>query len=196
MGCSSLTSVTIGSGVKKIGERAFAYCAKLASIVIPASVTSMDAAVFLGCSALTSVVIGNAAVGTVGSVGYNMFQGCSSLTSVTVPNAFAGAIDTNSSLYNDGSLPSAVSYNTPLAAIPFSACPYNYDTLPVTYTAAGSVTPACLASNVNFTFAPTVIPTYKPTSSPTVTPTANPTATINRLVVFSCSSRKREGSSV
>ena len=60
--------------------------------MIPASVTSMDAAVFLGCSALTSVVIGNAAVGTVGSVGYNMFQGCSSLTSVTVPNAFAGAI--------------------------------------------------------------------------------------------------------
>ena len=144
-GCSSLAFVTIGSGLKRLPGRMFVQCTSLTSIVIPNSVIEIDAAVFMGCSALTSVVIENSAVVTVNALGYAVFQGCSSLTSVTVQNSMAGAISPSTSLYLIGSEPSAAFYGTPMASIPFDFCPsHPYNAL-VTYTAAGSVTPACLA---------------------------------------------------
>jgi len=45
-----LTSVTIGKGVKSIGERAFAGCKELKSVTIPNTVVSIGGGAFSGCS--------------------------------------------------------------------------------------------------------------------------------------------------
>ena len=58
-GCSSLTSISIPSGVTSIERFAFYGCGSLASITIPDSVTSIGADAFLGCSSLTSITILN-----------------------------------------------------------------------------------------------------------------------------------------
>jgi Flp pilus assembly protein protease CpaA len=81
--CTSLTSVTIESGVTSIGEKAFAGCSGLTSITIPNSVTSIGSQAFADCSSLTSVTIPN----SVTSISSQAFAGCSSLTSVTIPNS-------------------------------------------------------------------------------------------------------------
>ena len=54
-GCSMLTSVTIGSGVTSIGEKAFYNCSGLTSVTIGRAVTSIGSDAFYGCSGLTSV---------------------------------------------------------------------------------------------------------------------------------------------
>ena len=82
MNCSSLTSVTIGSGVTSIGSFAFSDCGSLTSITIPESVTSISGYAFHNCSSLTSVTIGN----SVTSMGQYAFSGCSNLTNVTFEN--------------------------------------------------------------------------------------------------------------
>ena len=147
-GCSSLSSVTIGSGMRRIRERAFFQCTYLTSIVIPSSVNEIEAEAFMGCTALASVVI-NSATLTANSLGSSIFQGCSSLTTVTVPNALAGAISPCTSLNCLESEPSAAFYDTPMAYVPFDHCPYHPDSTLVTFTAAGSVTPACLGSTAD-----------------------------------------------
>lgn len=81
-GCSSLTSVTIPSGVTSIGNAAFQGCSSLTSVVIPVGVTSIGYQEFLDCSSLTSVVIPS----SVRDIGRMAFKGCSSLTSVTIPS--------------------------------------------------------------------------------------------------------------
>ena len=81
--CSSLTSVTIGSGVTSIGGSAFASCTSLTSITIPESVTSIGERAFDGCTSLTSITIGSG----VTSIDIYAFYGCSSLTSVTIPES-------------------------------------------------------------------------------------------------------------
>ncbi len=78
--CSSLTSVTIGSGVKSIGNYAFWNCSSLTSIEIPNSVTSIGNFAFYQCTGLTSVTIPN----SVTSIGEYAFSGCYGLTSVTI----------------------------------------------------------------------------------------------------------------
>ena len=79
--CTELTSVTIGSGVTSIGDRAFSGCKGVTSITIPNSVTSIGYSAFSGCTSLTSITIPN----SVTSIEYSAFSGCTSLTSVTIP---------------------------------------------------------------------------------------------------------------
>ena len=115
-GCSSLTSVIIGSGVTRIGDAAFSGCTSLTSVTIPNSVTSIGLHAFSGCSSLTSIIVesGNTVYDSrnncnaiiekatntliagcmntvipesVTSIGSDAFYGCSSLTSVTIPNS-------------------------------------------------------------------------------------------------------------
>ncbi len=54
-GRSDLTSVTLGSGVTKIGVAAFENCSGLTSIVVSNSVTQFDVGVLRYCSNLTSI---------------------------------------------------------------------------------------------------------------------------------------------
>ena len=54
----SLETLTIGSSVTSIGERAFYGCSGLTSVEIPNSVTSIGSSAFYGCDRLHSVTIG------------------------------------------------------------------------------------------------------------------------------------------
>ena len=54
-GCSSLTSITIGSSVTGIGERAFSFSSNIMSITMGSSVTNIGDYAFSGCSILTSI---------------------------------------------------------------------------------------------------------------------------------------------
>jgi archaellum component FlaG (FlaF/FlaG flagellin family) len=102
---SSLTSVTIPSGVTSIGDSAFAYCTGLANVTIPTSVTTLGTNVFFA-SGLTSVTIPESVTsipgdafayctnlasvtipGNVTSIGTNAFAYCSGLTNVTIPDS-------------------------------------------------------------------------------------------------------------
>lgn len=56
-GCSSLISVTIGNGVKSIGDNSFRDCASLKTIVIPDSVEEIFYAAFSGCTRLTDITL-------------------------------------------------------------------------------------------------------------------------------------------
>lgn len=53
--CSKLTSVTIPSSVKKIGNSAFYFCSDVTSVTIPHSVTSISSTSFMGCSKVKSL---------------------------------------------------------------------------------------------------------------------------------------------
>ena len=75
--CTSLSSVTFGSGVTSISDGAFNRCISLTSITVPNNVTSVGGSAFRNCSGLTNATIEN------GSVGSEVFYGCSSITSVT-----------------------------------------------------------------------------------------------------------------
>ena len=103
--CSSLTSITIGNGVKSIGSYVFSGCTaeikwgdnptitnigKYAfsgyigtSVTIPNSVKDIGNFAFYKCGSLTSVTIGSG----VTSIGGYAFYNCSSLTSVTIPDS-------------------------------------------------------------------------------------------------------------
>ena len=69
-GNTALNSVTIGSGVTSIGERAFESCSNLTSVTIPNSVDSIGSYAFRSCTGLTSIAVeaGNSAYSADGGV--------------------------------------------------------------------------------------------------------------------------------
>ena len=74
----SITSVSVGEGVTKIGTNAFANLTNVRSVSLPDSLTMIENNAFSGCTSLESAVIPD----NVTSPGRNTFQGCTSLTSV------------------------------------------------------------------------------------------------------------------
>ena len=104
LGCSGLTSVTIGNSVTSIGDNAFRGCSGLTSVTIGNSVTSIGERAFRDCSGLTSVTIPN----SVTSIGESAFKGCTRLTNVTIPGsvtsigpwAFSGCTGLTSVVWN------------------------------------------------------------------------------------------------
>jgi hypothetical protein len=79
---SSLTSITIPNSVTSIGDQAFAQC-DLISITIPCSVTNIGEWMFFYCSYLTNFTIPESVTG----IGDSAFAGCESLTGITIPNS-------------------------------------------------------------------------------------------------------------
>ena len=84
---STLVSAEIGELCTSIGGYAFLGCSNLTSVTIGDSVTSISTA-FYTCSNLTSVTIGSG----VTSIGNSAFYNCSSLTSITSLAATAPTI--------------------------------------------------------------------------------------------------------
>ena len=78
LGCSNLTSVTIGDSVTEIGYCTFYDCTSLESVTIGNGVTAIGVGAFYNCTSLTSVAIPD----SVTTIGYSAFDDCSSLTSV------------------------------------------------------------------------------------------------------------------
>ena len=81
-GCSNLTSVVIPSGVTSIGSYAFSSCVRLASISLPNSITTIGIWAFNGCRALTSVTLPSG----MNRISDSLFHDCRGLTSITIPS--------------------------------------------------------------------------------------------------------------
>ncbi len=79
-GNTSLQSVSLGKGVKRIGAGAFKSCTSLQSISLGKSVTRIGGNAFNGCSSLNSFVIPY----SVSEIGNYAFRDCVSLTSITL----------------------------------------------------------------------------------------------------------------
>jgi hypothetical protein len=79
---TSLSSITIPSGVTSIGVGAFAGATSLSSITIPSGVTAIEESVFKGATSLSSITIPSG----VTSIGDYAFEDTSSLTSINIPS--------------------------------------------------------------------------------------------------------------
>lgn len=78
-----LAGLTLPEGLTEIGYCAFGDCAALQELVIPGTVRSMDVGAFANCCALISLTIRDGVTG----LGTTNFQGCRELTSVTIPGS-------------------------------------------------------------------------------------------------------------
>lgn len=74
--CTSLESVTLGSGLLYIGEGAFNGCTALSSLRIPESVKEIETIAFKDCTNLISLYVTSA----VREMGYNICEGCDRVT--------------------------------------------------------------------------------------------------------------------
>lgn len=83
--CDTITSVTIESGVRTIGNSAFANCRNMQSISIPNTVAIIEGAAFFHCSSLESVTLPS----SVTSLGKGAFSTCTSLTHISLPPTIA-----------------------------------------------------------------------------------------------------------
>lgn len=78
---SGVTSVTVPSGVQRIGQESFSDCTALEKVSLPSSLNSIGAGAFFGCTALSSVTI---PTGTT-TIGDDAFADCAALKSVSIP---------------------------------------------------------------------------------------------------------------
>lgn len=76
--CDLLTSITFGDNLKSIGSRAFQDCAGLTSISFPKSLEAIGSYAFYSCISLQSVDFGKAQA----TLGSEVFSYCQSLTEI------------------------------------------------------------------------------------------------------------------
>ncbi len=77
----SVTSISLPSSLKIIGDGAFLGCNKLEAISFPESLTSIGSNAFENCTKLTSINLPS----KLNMVGTEAFKGCKSLTDITFP---------------------------------------------------------------------------------------------------------------
>ena len=139
--CEKMTSITIPSSVKRIGERAFLMCQNLKVIDIPGGVTSIGKQAFYYCSSVESISIPeNASIdgegmfincfalktvvlpGNLTEISDSMFQSCKSLTTVSIPDGVTSI--GNKAFTGCSSLPSLIlpSKVTSIGEDAFSGC--------------------------------------------------------------------------
>ncbi len=82
-GCDNLTSISIGDGVKTIGDAAFYECTALDNVDIPNSVTVIGQWSFYSCSKLSSLKLGK----NVNDIKSNAFSDCIGLTEIVLPES-------------------------------------------------------------------------------------------------------------
>lgn len=84
---TELTKVTLGSGLKIIGDEAFSGCTALTEVILPPSVETIGASAFADNNKLTSIIMGH----KVSSIGEKAFDLCPaqtvSITAQTPPTA-------------------------------------------------------------------------------------------------------------
>ncbi len=80
-----LREISGGSGVRSVGQLAFAGCVSLEKIGFIGEVTSFDSRALFGCSSLKSLELN----GALTEIPDGCFSGCESLTSVTIPQSVA-----------------------------------------------------------------------------------------------------------
>ncbi len=82
-GNTSVTGVTLPSGLDSVGDYAFAGCLSLKSVTLPASVSSLGKGAFMSCISLSQAVLG----ANLSFIPEECFSMCSSLYSVNFPSA-------------------------------------------------------------------------------------------------------------
>ena len=80
-GCTSLSEIQFGSGVRTVGYSAFANCSSLITLTLPDSVELIDGYGFSGCTSLVEVTFGS----NFQWLGANAFGNCTSLERVNFP---------------------------------------------------------------------------------------------------------------
>ena len=80
--CPSLTTVTIGDGVRRIPAY-FMYQAPVTALAVSNSVSQIGQFAFYGCAGLTSLELPS----SVDSIGYYAFASCTGLASVVIPSS-------------------------------------------------------------------------------------------------------------
>ena len=84
-GCTKLTTVTFGKNTVSIGTRAFKGCAALKkAVILPDSVRTIGAGAFSGCKKITAFTIGKTSKSKLTTIGKGAFSGCRRLGKVTV----------------------------------------------------------------------------------------------------------------
>lgn len=84
---TELTKVTLGSGLKIIGDYAFSGCTALTEIILPPSVETIGASAFAGNNNLASIIMGHN-VTTIGEKAFDLCQAQTvSITAQTPPTA-------------------------------------------------------------------------------------------------------------
>lgn len=78
---SSITEITIPSGVTSIGGGAFYNCTGITEIVIPENVNTIGEYAFYNCSGITEIII----PANVTSIGDYAFYNCSGISEITIP---------------------------------------------------------------------------------------------------------------
>lgn len=81
-GCKQLTSVSLPSGVSKMGQAIFAECSALSSVSIPASVATVPSMGFQDCKALKTVSLAEG----ITKIDFNAFSG-SGIENLTLPSS-------------------------------------------------------------------------------------------------------------
>lgn len=79
--CYGLTDITLGEGLKTIGETAFYRCDKLESINIPSTVTSIELGAFGRCYKLDNVKLPYG----ITAISNQTFMECSALSNIEIP---------------------------------------------------------------------------------------------------------------
>lgn len=80
-GCTELTSVTLNEGLETIGRQAFQSCSKIAALTIPDSVTEIGEQAFQFCRGMKTLELSSGLT----QISANAFNSCSSLTTVNIP---------------------------------------------------------------------------------------------------------------
>ena len=80
-GCENLTSVGLPDGLERIGDRAFKECVKLSTIVFPSSLITIGEAAFESCESLYGIRLPEG----LRTIRDYAFYRCYGLTSITVP---------------------------------------------------------------------------------------------------------------
>ena len=81
-GCTSLKTVKLPESLENIEYGVFMDCTSLCEITVPANVTSIDSDVFKGCVSLCEIVIPD----KVSDLGTGVFSGCTALSGVRLGN--------------------------------------------------------------------------------------------------------------
>ena len=116
--CSSLTSLSLPSGITSLGRYCFEFCSSLTSVSLPSGITSLEWYCFDGCSSLTSISLPSGITELKGGC----FRDCSSLTSISLPSGITelgASCFSGCSNLTSISLPSGI---TSLAGFCFQDC--------------------------------------------------------------------------
>ncbi len=108
--CTSLKTIQLSTGLKRIVGYTFSNCTSLASISIPSGVTDINSSAFSKCTSLAEV---NLPAG-LNNIGSFTFSGCSSLKSIEIP---AGTAFVDAFTFEDCSLLSSVTLPRELTSI-------------------------------------------------------------------------------